>query len=82
MHGAHTTECTHTQRERERGGGGKNKSESKRESERERERGGGIEDCWRPKRPGPASDGDSVTRQTLRAGILSTMRAPPPEKPY
>ena len=37
-----------------------------------------AEDGWRPKRPGPASDRDSVTRQTLRAGI----RAPPPEKPY
>ena len=36
-----------------------------------------VTDTWRPKRPGPASDGDSVTRQTLRAG----MRAPPPEKP-
>ena len=33
---------------------------------------------WRPKRPGPASDRDIVTNQTLRAGI----RAPPPEKPY
>ena len=37
-----------------------------------------VTDTWRPKRPGPASDWDSVTRQTLRAG----MRAPPPEKPY
>ena len=37
-----------------------------------------AKDCWRPKRPGPATDRDSVTRQTLRAGI----RAPPPEKPY
>ena len=34
-----------------------------------------VTDTWRPKRPGPASDRDSVTRQTLRAGI----RAPPPE---
>jgi hypothetical protein len=33
---------------------------------------------WRRKHPGPASDRDNVTRQTLRAGI----RAPPPEKPY
>ena len=33
---------------------------------------------WPPKRPGPASDRDNVTMQTLRAGI----RAPPPEKPY
>ena len=30
-----------------------------------------------PRRPGPASDRDNVTGQTLRAGI----RAPPPEKP-
>ena len=37
-----------------------------------------MTDTWRPKRPGPASDRDSATRQTLRAGI----RAPPPEKPY
>ena len=37
-----------------------------------------VTDTWQPKRPGPASDRDSVTRQTLRAGI----RAPPPEKPY
>ena len=37
-----------------------------------------VTDTWRPKRPGPASDRDNVTRQTLRAGI----RAPPPEKPY
>ena len=37
-----------------------------------------VKDCWQPKHPGPASDRDSVTRQTLRAG----MRAPPPEKPY
>ena len=29
-------------------------------------------------RPGPASDRDIVTSETLRAGI----RAPPPEKPY
>ena len=35
-------------------------------------------DTWPPKRPGPASDRDSITRQTLQAGI----RAPPPEKPY
>ena len=38
----------------------------------------GMVDTWPPKRPGPASDRDNVTRQTLRAGI----RAPPPEKPY
>ena len=37
-----------------------------------------VTDTWRPKRPGPASDRDNVTRQTLRAGI----HAPPPEKPY
>ena len=37
-----------------------------------------VTDTWRPKRPGPASDRDNVTRQTLRAGI----RAPLPEKPY
>ena len=37
-----------------------------------------VTDIWRPKRPGPASDRDSATRQTLRAGI----RAPPPEKLY
>ena len=37
-----------------------------------------MEDYWRPTRPGPASNRDSVTRQTLRAGIS----APPPEKPY
>ena len=37
-----------------------------------------VTDAWPPKRPGPASDGDNVARQTLRAGI----RAPPPEKPY
>ena len=37
-----------------------------------------VTDAWRPKRPGPASDRDNVTGQTLRAG----MRAPPPEKPY
>ena len=37
-----------------------------------------VADTWRPKRPGPASDRDSVTRQTLRAGT----RAPPAEKPY
>ena len=36
-----------------------------------------VTDDWRPKRPGPASDRDTVTRQTLRAGI----RVPPPEKP-
>ena len=36
-----------------------------------------VTDTWRLKRPGPASDRDNVTRQTLRAGI----RAPPPEKP-
>ena len=29
-----------------------------------------VTDAWRPKRPGPASDRDSVTRQTLRAGML------------
>ena len=34
-----------------------------------------VTDAWRPKRPGPASDRDNVTRQTLQAG----MRAPPPE---
>ena len=28
-----------------------------------------MTDTWRPKRPGPASDRDSATRQTLRAGI-------------
>ena len=38
---------------------------------------GMVPDVWRPKRPGPASDGNNVTKQTLRAG----MRAPPPEKP-
>ena len=37
-----------------------------------------VTDVWPPKRPGPASDRDNVTRQTLRAGI----RAPPPEKSY
>ena len=37
-----------------------------------------VTDTWRPKRPGPASDRDNVTRQTLRADI----RAPSPEKPY
>ena len=37
-----------------------------------------VTDAWRPKRPGPASDRDNVTRQTLRAGI----HAPPPEIPY
>ena len=37
-----------------------------------------VTDTWPPKRPGPASDRDNVTRQTLQAGI----RAPPPEKPY
>ena len=26
-----------------------------------------MEDCWPPKRPGPASDRNSVTRQTLQA---------------
>ena len=36
-----------------------------------------VEDCWRPKRPGPASDKDTVTRQTLRADMC----APPAEKP-
>ena len=37
-----------------------------------------VTDTWPPKHPGPASDRDNVTRQTLRAGI----RAPLPEKPY
>ena len=37
-----------------------------------------VTDTWPPKRQGPASDRDNVSRQTLRAG----MRAPPPEKPY
>ena len=41
-----------------------------------------MTDDWQPKRPDPASDSnrDSVTRQTLRAGIR--IRAPPPENPY
>ena len=33
-----------------------------------------VTDAWPPKRPGLASDRDSLTGQTLRAG----MRAPPP----
>ena len=37
-----------------------------------------VKNSWPPKRPGPASDRDSVTRQTPRAGIS----APPPEKLY
>ena len=37
-----------------------------------------VTDTWRPKRPGPVSDWDDVTKQTLRAGI----RARTPEKPY
>ena len=37
-----------------------------------------MKDSWPLKRPGLASDWDTVARQTLRAGIC----APPPEKPY
>ena len=29
-----------------------------------------VTDTWRPKRPGPASDRDNVTRQTLRWEII------------
>ena len=31
-----------------------------------------VTGAWPPKRPGPASDRDNVTRQTLRAGIMAT----------
>ena len=33
-----------------------------------------VKDCWRPKRAGPPSDRDSVTRQTLQAGIWLIVR--------
>ena len=32
-----------------------------------------VKDSWPPKRPGPASDRDNVTRQTLRAGIYAPL---------
>ena len=34
-----------------------------------------MTDTWQPKRPGPASDRDNVTRQTLRAGIRGCLSA-------
>ena len=37
-----------------------------------------VKDIWPPKRPGPVSDSDGVTRQTLREGMCAL----PPEKPY